>query len=210
VINYSADVKVFAVFLAALAGYVDALGFLKLGGFFVSFMSGNSTRLAVGLAEASIHAAIAGALVLTFVLGVVIGSVTGRLARSRRRAAVLILVGGLLAIAAALSALGTVPLAVGLMTLAMGAENAVFEEKGEVRIGLTYMTGALVRVGQGIGSALFGDDRRGWIPFLLLWFGLVAGGVAGALAYTHLGLGGLWIAAAAALALAGASTTLKS
>src|SRR6202048_352862 len=37
--------------LSALAGYVDAIGFLHLGGLFVSFMSGNSTRLGVSLAE---------------------------------------------------------------------------------------------------------------------------------------------------------------
>jgi len=39
-----------AIGLAAIAGYVDAIAFVDLGGFFVSFMSGNSTRLAVGLA----------------------------------------------------------------------------------------------------------------------------------------------------------------
>ena len=39
-----------AASLSAIAGYVDAIGFLKLGGFFVSFMSGNSTRLGVGAA----------------------------------------------------------------------------------------------------------------------------------------------------------------
>lgn len=32
-------------------GYVDAVGFMMTGGFFVSFMSGNSTRLAVGLID---------------------------------------------------------------------------------------------------------------------------------------------------------------
>jgi len=37
--------------LSALAGYVDAIGFLHLGGLFVSFMSGNSTRLGVSLAD---------------------------------------------------------------------------------------------------------------------------------------------------------------
>ncbi|MET0229353.1 MAG: DUF1275 family protein, partial [Rhodanobacteraceae bacterium] len=33
------------------AGYVDAVGYLSLGGFFVSFMSGNSTQLGVGIAQ---------------------------------------------------------------------------------------------------------------------------------------------------------------
>jgi uncharacterized membrane protein YoaK (UPF0700 family) len=31
--------------LSALAGYVDGIGYLHLGGLFVSFMSGNSTRM---------------------------------------------------------------------------------------------------------------------------------------------------------------------
>ena len=31
--------------MSTLAGYVDAIGFLHLGGLFVSFMSGNSTRM---------------------------------------------------------------------------------------------------------------------------------------------------------------------
>ena len=37
--------------LSALAGYVDGIGFIHLGGLFVSFMSGNSTRLGVTLAD---------------------------------------------------------------------------------------------------------------------------------------------------------------
>ena len=37
--------------LAGIAGYVDGIGYLHLSGAFVSFMSGNSTRLGVGAAR---------------------------------------------------------------------------------------------------------------------------------------------------------------
>lgn len=40
-IRYDRRLKLMAACLSALAGYVDAIGFIKLGGFFISFMSGN-------------------------------------------------------------------------------------------------------------------------------------------------------------------------
>src|SRR5258708_38824262 len=56
--------------LSALAGYVDGIGFLHLGGLFVSFMSGNSTRMGVSLAEGHWLGAIeALGLVALFVIG---------------------------------------------------------------------------------------------------------------------------------------------
>jgi len=87
------------------------------------------------------------------------------------------------------------------MGLAMGAENAVFEEDGEVRIGLTYMIGTLVKIGQRLAIALRGGSPFAWAPYLWLWAGLVTGGVAGAVSYPHFGLGGLWFASAAAATL---------
>ena len=39
--NYDARFWILAAGLSGMAGYVDAIGFLKLGGLFVSFMSGN-------------------------------------------------------------------------------------------------------------------------------------------------------------------------
>ena len=67
-----------------MAGYVDAVGFLLTGGFFVSFMSGNSTRLAVGLAEGAGYAGLAFALIAAFVAGVSTGAFLGRKAGARR------------------------------------------------------------------------------------------------------------------------------
>jgi len=194
--------RLLAAGLSALAGFVDATGFLALGGFFVSFMSGNTTRLAVGLADAPAAAALAAWLIALFVLGVVLGTLARRRARRHRAAMVLWLVAGLLALAAALGLAGRAELAAGALVLAMGAENAVFERDGEVHIGLTYMTGTLVKLGQHLAAALAGGAPWGWAPYLLLWLGLAAGAVAGALAWPHLGLGNLWIAAGVAAAAA--------
>lgn len=180
---------------------MDALAFIHLGGFFVSFMSGNSTRLGVGLAEQASDASLAGGLILAFVLGVAAGSLLGHFAQGRRREAVLAVVGTLLAIAAGCDLAGLGATAIGATAFAMGALNAVFEHEGEVRIGLTYMTGSLVKVGQGLARALVGRVQWGWSPYLLLWAGFAAGACAGALGYPRFGLGGLWLAAATALLL---------
>ena len=93
--------------------------------------------------------------------------------------------------------------AVGAIVLAMGLENAMFQIQGGVGLGLTYVTGALVKAGQLIAAALKGEDRWGWVPNLLLWAALVAGAACGALAYQRLSLGAIWFAAALSLAPSG-------
>lgn len=191
-----------ACVLAALAGYVDASGFLATGGYFVSFMSGNSTRLGIGVAQGVQDGAIAASLILCFLVGVVAGALLGHAARNRRRTVVLLVVGLLLATSAALSPTAVVPVIVAPMALAMGMINNVFERNGEVSIGVTYMTGSLVKLGQRIAAALLGNDRRSWIPYFVLWSSFVAGVVGGALAYPRVGLAGLWSGAMTAGVLA--------
>ena len=184
--------------LASLAGYVDAVGFLVTGGYFVSFMSGNSTRLAVGLSAAAPQVVTLSTLpIAAFVLGVIASSLVARWARDRRAAAVLGLVAALLTGAAIAGTGGMILPAIGLAAAAMGAENALFERDGEVAVGLTYITGALVKFGQGVAAHIGGQSRYAWMPYLALWTGLVAGAVAGALGYARLGAGALWIAAGA-------------
>lgn len=194
--------RLFAACLSSLAGYVDAIGFIQTGGFFVSFMSGNSTRVGVGLVQGSENGLVAGGLILCFLFGIVAGSVSGHMAGKHRRTVVLILVSILLAAAACLDAVRAMPYAVAIMAIAMGAENAVFSEDGEVRIGLTYMTGTLVKLGQRLSETLFGGAPWGWAPYFLLWAGLLLGATTGAVAHHFLGLGALWGAVLAASAMA--------
>jgi uncharacterized membrane protein YoaK (UPF0700 family) len=188
--------------LSALAGYIDGIGFIHLGGLFVSFMSGNSTRLGVSLAEASwSSAAIALGLVVLFVAGAAAGSLIV-LGRGRFGQTWLLLTeAALLAVAALLHQFGHSPSAIAAIVLAMGLENAVFQIEGGAGLGLTYVTGALVKVGQLIAAALTGGPRWDWVPNLLLWAALVAGSACGALAYHWINLAAVWFAASLALAL---------
>ncbi|MEG3153617.1 YoaK family protein [Sphingomonas sp. RB1R13] len=194
--------RLLAAALSALAGFVDAIGFLGTGGFFVSFMSGNSTRLAVGVARNAAFAATALALVAAFVAGVMIAALIGQRAGPRRAPVVLLLVTALLALAAILAPLAPPLATFAVVAVAMGAINMILDGaldgKGDVRLGVTYMTGTLVRIGQRLATALSGGDRWAWAPFLLLWLGLVAGAITGALTFGWLGLGTLWIATGAA------------
>jgi uncharacterized membrane protein YoaK (UPF0700 family) len=188
--------------LSALAGYVDGIGFLHLGGLFVSFMSGNSTRMGVSLAQGDwSNAAAALGLVALFVAGAAGGSliVFGR--GAHRQPWVLLVEALLLAAAALCYELGLSNAAVAAIVLAMGLENAVFQIDGGAGLGLTYVTGALVKVGQLVAVALTGGARWAWLPNLLLWAALVTGAVFGALAYHWINLGAIWFAAGMALAL---------
>jgi uncharacterized membrane protein YoaK (UPF0700 family) len=190
--------------LSALAGYVDGIGFLHLGGLFVSFMSGNSTRMGVSLAGGHwLDAAVALGLIALFVVGAAAGSLIV-LGRGANRQPWLLLAEALLLAAAALCyGFGLSNVAVAAIVLAMGLENAVFQIDGGAGLGLTYVTGALVKVGQLAAEALTGGARWGWAPNLLLWAALVAGSLCGALAYHWINLAAIWFAAGAALALSG-------
>ena len=194
--------QVFAAILSATAGFVDAVGWLTSGGLFVSFMSGNVTKLGIGLTNALDNAWLAIGLISAFVTGVVTGSLLGRaMGTPRQPRAVLWLVTGLLAIAALVQQAGPLIPAVLLLAAAMGAKNTVFAEDGEVRVGLTYMTGALVRIGKRIATALRGGDRFGWVFPFLLFLGMLGGAASGAVAFAMLGPQALWLATAILLLL---------
>ncbi len=198
-----------AIGLAALAGFVDAFGFLSADGFFVSFMSGNTTRLAVNLAGDPRSAVLPALLIIGFVGGVAMGAIVAERAGPRRKVATLQLVILLLAASALARMMGWHGAMIAALVLAMGALNNTFRRDGEVAVGLTYMTGALVKLGQAIAALAMGKDARGGAPYLWLWAGLAAGAVCGALAFFHLPAAAAWMATAWAGAMALAAAMLS-
>ena len=187
---------VIAISLSFLAGYVDALGFLKLGGVFISFMSGNSTRLGVsGIVDDTFPALMLAGIIGLFVLGVIVASLIGHFVRTKRSVAIIAFVTVLLALAGIFDGAGYLAMSVATATMAMGAINTLFEKDGEVSVALTYMTGTLVRMGQQMAKAITGGPRLGWVRYLLLWSGLVCGALTGAFFYSQYGFAAIWLSA---------------
>jgi uncharacterized membrane protein YoaK (UPF0700 family) len=199
-----------AIVIAALAGFVDAQGFLSADRYFVSFMSGNTTRLAVEIATNPAQALAPALLIAGFVTGVALGSIMAAMAGARRKPMLLLLVTCLLLAAALSRLLGSVSGSLAAMVLAMGVVNNTFQRDGEVAVGLTYMTGTLVKLGQALGATLMGKRQTGTAAYLMLWFGLLGGAVAGALLFTNLGAAALWLTALLAAVLAGCAWRIEA
>lgn len=203
--------RLIAYAAAGIAGFVDATGFLAAGGYFVSFMSGNTTRLGADLASSLTIAWFPAMLIGGFLVGVTAGAILAQAAQSRRKVAILAATASLLAIAAGGAALNWPLVAIMfILVLAMGALNNTFQRSGEVAVGLTYMTGALVRMGQGIAARITGRGDRTWIAWLGLWVSLASGAVGGAMTWQAIGLAGLWVPAIAAALLAVFANRLRA
>ena len=197
--------RLLAIGLAALAGFVDGIGFLSAGGYFVSFMSGNTTRLAVNLAIDPALAILPAVLLVGFTAGVFAGALVAMASAQRQVCNVAALSAALLLAGAAARGLGLEPLALAALVLAMGALNNCFLREGESSFGLTYMTGALVRFGQGMAARLMGREAPDALAMLALWVALGSGAVLGAMVQQRWGEAAIAIAAGlAALAVAAA------
>jgi uncharacterized membrane protein YoaK (UPF0700 family) len=172
--------------LTGLAGYVDALGFVRLGGLYTSFMSGNTTQLAVFGAEAELHRMVLPAtLLLAFLTGSVLGSGLAILVPPRWTTPMLayesLLILGGLGLGLESPELG---LAAFFVAVAMGSQNAVLAQVKGFRAGTTFVTGALFSLGQKIAQALTRTgDPLGWVGDGLVWLSLLFGAYLGAHAY---------------------------
>lgn len=185
--------------LSVLAGMTDAIGFMASGDF-VSFMSGNTTRLAVAISEGDLG--LTGRLTLlvaTFILGNALGVIISRISK-RHALPLLLCIATLLCGAAAWPLAEQLP-AVLAAIIAMGMLNAAVEQVNGLPVGLTYVTGALSRFGRGLGRWLLGERRSGWRVQLVPWTGMLLGAVLGAVLEAQFGLRAMLFSAGLAAVL---------
>ncbi|AWN49888.1 DUF1275 domain-containing protein [Methylobacterium terrae] len=185
--------------LTAAAGYVDAVGFLRLDGLYTSFMSGNSTQFAVSLAQAGHPVAWEiGLLFACFLGGGFAGSLVSlRLPGRWGPVAVLGLELGLLTVALLMAVSPVQGPAPPLLAAAMGAQNAALRRSAGFRPGVTFVTGTLFSLSHTLAQAATRTGPAlGWVPDACTWLALVGGAVAGALAYRSYGLAALAAAVA--------------
>ena len=170
-----------ALVLAGLAGWVDAIGLTRLGGTFVSFMSGNTTSFAAAIVHGNRKALGLGIVIALFVAGVTLGEWLCRTARHDGRRLVLAAETSLLAGAAWVAWQQGPGIEVQwLLALAMGTQNASVHRAGGISVSLTYVTGTLVHVGAALARALRGAGLAAAGPYLALWAALACGAGLGA------------------------------
>jgi len=213
--------RLLAAGLTANAGFADGLFFIHLGGYFVSFMSGNSTRAAAALAQGHhVEWLAASGLIFAFLIGVMMSSFAVRFGPKRFHppsesllseqiaphgsavwtAVLLMLFGAISSVFEPTQAAAPF-----IIASATGAINGTFTRRGEVTVGLTYMTGTLVKMGQALASAIALGSivyLSRFLQYLFLWAAISIGALLGGWAYVALGLPSVWLSVATMIVLA--------
>lgn len=173
--------------LAALAGVLGAAAFTHSAGYFVTFMTGNTERVFLGLFQDQRWLAVGAAwLLVSFVGGVVVASLCRRYVWVNHPHGATVLTTFALVVATVVDTVmrgwtahdvAFVPII--FVAFGIGALNTSFVKDGEVSIPLSYVTGTLVKMGQGIERHLTGGELRDWLGYFLLWAGFAAGAIIG-------------------------------
>lgn len=199
--NSRRDRELLAICLAAIAGYVDAYGFLTFSTF-VSFMSGNTTHAGIKLGEHSYALALpAAAAILSFIAGVFAGTLL-TYSRSRHSRRLLYLsIAALLALNIGASQLTStfIYLGIAMLSFTMGMMNTSLSRVGNLMVNLTFVTGTLSQIGRHLamaanrspvrdGEGVWDTHLRRAIMLMLVWLGFIAGAILGGIAAPRFGV----------------------
>lgn len=173
--------------LAVLAGILGATAYTHSSGYFVTFMTGNAQRAVLGVFRNDVALSIsAGVLILCFVAGVVVASVCRRHFWMAHPHGPTVLTTFSLVAATVLDVidegweenlLDFAPIM--LVVFGVGALNTSFVKDGEVSVPLSYVTGTLVKMGQGIERHIAGGTAADWLGYFLLCASFMVGAAVG-------------------------------
>jgi uncharacterized membrane protein YoaK (UPF0700 family) len=173
--------------LAGLAGILGAAAFTHSDGYFVTFMTGNAQRAVLGYFRHDVVLSIsAGLLITCFVGGVVVASVCRRhFWVEHPHGPTVLTTFSLLAATAVDSIMGRwnegkldfIPIL--LVVFGIGALNTSYVRDGEVSIPISYVTGTLVKMGQGIERHIAGGSASDWLGYFLLFASFASGATIG-------------------------------
>jgi uncharacterized membrane protein YoaK (UPF0700 family) len=179
-------------------------------------MTGNAQRAVLGYFQDDVKLSVsAGVLMLCFVAGVVVASVCRRhfwvahphgptvLATVSLLAATIL---GLVDDGLEGVDLDFAPIM--LVVFGVGALNTSFVKDGEVSVPLSYVTGTLVKMGQGIERHIAGGNVTDWLGYFLLFASFVVGAALGGCISLVFNGTGMLIAATVICALATGYTYL--
>ena len=169
-----------AALLAAIAGYVDAVGFLRYQGFACQ-ITGNTVLLALALFRRSWEQSLYYvAMIACFTIGVLLAS--GLIRFGRSPSLVLSIAGAAVALCSIIGLKWASP----LLGLAMGMQTAAATRFGKATVNTVYITGDVQRLFEGIVAFLW--PRPGMPPptevgpLALVWLVYFCGALIGAFA----------------------------
>ena len=168
--------------LLFVAGIVDAIGFIHLkNGLFVSFMSGNTTHVAMLLSSHQYHQLLPYiGVILLFVTGITVGEMIAVLQRKNYRWLVMSAVSILLCSAIFIEQI-TIPMATNfVLAFAMGLQNIALRITINKAMPLTFATAFLANTGRELAMLLLGQgDKKVFIKQISLWLSIFIGAIVG-------------------------------
>ena len=195
--------------LSVAAGCVDAISFVGFGQVFTANMTGNMVLL--GIAVVSRFGTLPVTIGWVGPLIAIVTFIAGALAplplfpaglHARRAGGVIFAEGVLIAIAALALALvhapWVVPLCIGLISFAMGAQSMVASKAGLPGISTTYVTGTLITaMTRGLSHGATDEHRTDAVRNIWVIFAYIGGASLGALLFLAFHRNVLWLPAVA-------------
>ncbi len=175
-----------AIFLAFIAGYIDATGLIKWKTY-VSFMSGNTTQLGAAFSSEKFGVIITSVTVIgSFLMGIYAGTCLSLWKKCRIKSIIFYIVSGILMLYTFMNYYRQIPVipSIAIIGFAMGMMNTIVTTVGNLKVNTDFVTGTLNSLAKNMAIFTMSDDenekneaKENAIHLLLLWMGFLSGAV---------------------------------